>query len=59
MIRKWAGSSVWYERLIRNQEVAGSNPTPSTCHRLDLAQFKNVFSTWFYSYGFFRQNSLN
>ncbi len=26
----WAGSSVWYERLIRNQEVAGSNPARST-----------------------------
>ena len=25
-----AGSSVWYERLIRNQEVAGSNPARST-----------------------------
>jgi hypothetical protein len=26
----WAGSSVWYERLIRNQEAAGSNPARST-----------------------------
>ena len=25
-----AGSSVWHERLIRNQEVAGSNPARST-----------------------------
>ena len=25
-----AGSSVWYERLIRNQEAAGSNPAQST-----------------------------
>ena len=25
-----AGGSVWYERLIRNQEVAGSNPARST-----------------------------
>ena len=25
-----AGSSVWYERLIRNQEAAGSNPARST-----------------------------
>jgi hypothetical protein len=26
----WAGSSVWYERSIRNREVAGSNPAQST-----------------------------
>ena len=26
----WAGSSAWYERRIRNAEVAGSNPARST-----------------------------
>ena len=26
----WAGSSVWYERRIRNAEVVGPNPARST-----------------------------
>ena len=33
-----AGSSVWYERLIRNQEAAGSNPAQST----EFSSGKNI-----------------
>ena len=31
-----AGSSVWYERSIRNRKVAGSNPAQSTTITMEI-----------------------
>ena len=36
----WAGSSAWYERRIRNAEVAGSNPARSTEPRACRLDFR-------------------
>ena len=38
----WADSSAWYERRIRNAEVAGSNPARSTPIWVQARAFQNL-----------------
>ena len=46
--KKWAGSAVWYAHLIRNQEVAGSNPARSTFEKTTFiyADVIEGFKAW-------------